>query len=214
MKTQIVIARYNENIEWIKFLNPALFDVIIYNKGDKLNETFDCKIINLDNVGRESHTYLHHIISNYENLPEKIIFTQAHPFDHVNNLFENIYNYEQNTYDFVYFSKNLLRIQFDESKNKFIEYGILNGSQWLNYHDINFTTVLLIEKLFGSKNNNELNILFGTGAIFGVNKKTIMNKNKDFYSKCINILNTSSNLTNPVEGHGFERLWFYIFNNN
>jgi hypothetical protein len=33
-------------------------------------------------VGREGHTYLHHIIENYDHLSEHIVFTQADPFVH------------------------------------------------------------------------------------------------------------------------------------
>jgi len=45
-----------------------------------------------------------------------------------------------------------------------------------------------------------------------VNKELILNNDKIFYTSCIDILNNSSNLVNPDEGHSFERLWFYIFN--
>ena len=47
MKNQIVIARYNENIEWIKNINTDIFDIFIYNKGNTLNVDLNCKIINL-----------------------------------------------------------------------------------------------------------------------------------------------------------------------
>jgi len=48
----IVIARHNENVDWTKnFLN-----IIIYNKGETLTCDFNQKLLN--NVGRESHTYL------------------------------------------------------------------------------------------------------------------------------------------------------------
>ena len=63
---KIIIARYNENINW---LNSLVNNCIIYNKGEKLD--IDNQII-LKNVGRESHTYLNYIISNYENLPNII----------------------------------------------------------------------------------------------------------------------------------------------
>jgi hypothetical protein len=56
-----------------------------------------------------------------------------------------------------------------------------------------------------------MKILFGTGAIFGVNKAAILQNSLDFYKSCINVLNNSSNLVNPDEGHSFERLWHYIF---
>ena len=215
MKNQIVISRYNEDIEWIKYINTELFDIFIYNKGNKLTCNFNCKIINLKNSGRESHTYLYHIITNYENLPEKIVFTQAHPFDHTRESFINeINNFDENTDDFFYFSKNTLEIKYDEPKNKFVEYGILNNANWINYHDITSPLFITIEKLFGAFKNNELRICFGPGAIFGVNKNLITKRSKDFYMKCINILNNSDNLINPDEGHSFERLWHYILTDN
>lgn len=212
MKNQLVISRYNENIDWIKDINKELFDIFIYNKGDKINNIFNCNVINLKNTGRESHTYLYHIITNYENLPEKIIFTQAHPFDHTRDCFiDEINNFKNTQSNFFYFSKNILKIEYDENKDKFLEYGLLNNNLWSNYHDINSPTFIVIEKLFGGFISNELKIIFGTGAIFGINKKLIIKRNIEFYTQCIDILNNSRNLINPDEGHSFERLWHYIF---
>ena len=34
MKYHIVIARYNENINWLKYINTNLYDIFIYNKGN------------------------------------------------------------------------------------------------------------------------------------------------------------------------------------
>jgi len=212
MKYHIVIARYNENIDWIKYINTSLFDIFIYNKGDNIDiNNSNYKIINLDNTGRESHTYLYHIINNFDNLPEKIIFTQAHPFDHVRNTFINeINNFNNCSFNFFYFSKNILKIQYN--KNNFLEYGNLNGSKWENYHDINSPLSTTMKKLFENFKDQELNIIFGTGAIYGVNKELIIKNEKDFYIKCIDVLNSSLNLKNPDEGHSFERLWYHIFN--
>lgn len=71
-----VVARYNENVDW---LHTEKDHCIIYNKGEKLN--IENEIL-LPNVGRESETYLHYIITNYDNLPDIIIFTQAMIEDH------------------------------------------------------------------------------------------------------------------------------------
>ena len=70
-RTDIVLARYEEDISWVQpFLTEA--NVIIYNKGSPLNGT-----IELPNVGRESHTYLHHIVHNYDDLAYWTVFSQA-----------------------------------------------------------------------------------------------------------------------------------------
>ena len=69
MSYQIVVARYNEDIEWIADNNK-----IIYNKGILLNINNEYL---LENIGRESETYLHYIIDNYDNLPDVVVFTQV-----------------------------------------------------------------------------------------------------------------------------------------
>ena len=214
MKYHIVIARYNENIDWIKYIDTNLFDIFIYNKGNNINiNNIHYKIINLDNTGRESHTYLYHIINNFDNLPEKIIFTQAHPFDHVINTFiDEINNFNNCSVNFFYFSKNILNIQYDKNENKFIEFGNLNGDNWQNYHELNSPISTTMKKMFENFEEQQLILIFGTGAIYGVNKELIIKNKKDFYVNCIDILNSSSNLKNPDEGHSFERLWYYIFN--
>lgn len=73
---EIVVARYNENLEWLNEYPFNQFEYIVYNKGD--NEHFiktNVKhIINLPNIGMCDHTYLYHIIQNYDNLSNTIVF--------------------------------------------------------------------------------------------------------------------------------------------
>jgi hypothetical protein len=77
-KIEFVISRYNENLEWLNedFFSNNDIPIIVYNKGinDNINIKKEYKIINLENVGRESHTYLYHIINNYDNLADTTIF--------------------------------------------------------------------------------------------------------------------------------------------
>lgn len=75
---KIIVARYHEDFDW---LESEMHNCIIYNKGEKLGLSNE---ICIPNVGRESETYLNYIISNYENLPDTIIFTQANITDHIN----------------------------------------------------------------------------------------------------------------------------------
>ena len=67
---QIVVSRYNEDISWTFKYYP---NIIIYNKGeDHISDS-----ISLPNVGRESHTYLYHIVSNYHQLADRTVFVQG-----------------------------------------------------------------------------------------------------------------------------------------
>jgi hypothetical protein len=78
MKTELVIARYNEDLSWIDKL-PKTIKITIYNKG---KHDIKYPFIELPNIGRESHTYLYHIINNYDSLAEQTIFCQGDSIFH------------------------------------------------------------------------------------------------------------------------------------
>ena len=67
---EIIVSRYNENLEWLNEEPFNKFRYIVYNKG--VNDSFEKnnvkEIINLPNVGRCDHTYLYHIVNNFEKL--------------------------------------------------------------------------------------------------------------------------------------------------
>jgi len=81
-KTVIVLTRYNENIDWLRYIINFVDHIFIYNKGE--NENF-FKIFNLNdnihkitiqrlpNVGRIDHTLVYFILEHWDNLPEKIV---------------------------------------------------------------------------------------------------------------------------------------------
>ena len=68
----IVIAKYKEDVSWSNQFKTSR--VIIYDKSGE-----DNGFVNLPNFGRESHTYLTHIINNYDNLPDYTCFLQGNP---------------------------------------------------------------------------------------------------------------------------------------
>lgn len=89
---KIVVARYNENLDWLNKLN---YPNIIYNKNKQDNLLFEHNLIN---IGKDAHTYLTYILNNYYNLPEYVVFLQGHPFDHhCNNLIEWLNDYKFDT---------------------------------------------------------------------------------------------------------------------
>jgi len=72
----IVISRFNEDLEWLKEPRFKNHKIVCYNKGedDLFYKHPNMEIISLPNVGMCNHTYLHHIISNYDNLDELTLF--------------------------------------------------------------------------------------------------------------------------------------------
>jgi len=75
---EMVVARYNEPLEWLSEAPFNRYPISIYNKGS--NENFFKtspmvrRVVPLKNVGREGHTYLHHIVENYDRLAEVTLF--------------------------------------------------------------------------------------------------------------------------------------------
>ena len=204
MSYKIIVARYNENIEW---LNSEMENCIIYNKGNKLY--IENEVI-LENIGRESESYLHYIITNYYNLPDVIVFTQARISDHKGSDDVNYLIYIKNQALYHSKSQNFFihndigeNIDFDK------EWNLRNGEYFLNDNYKNNKPVTFIEWFKSNININYPNpiIVYGN-AIFAVKKEEIINKSIEYYKNLILEVNHHINST---EGHFFERSWYYIF---
>jgi len=79
----LVITRFDENIEWSNSLIPYINKRHIYNKGTGKLICSDDKtfIYNSKNEGRESLTILQHIYDNYDKLPDCVVFLQGKLYD-------------------------------------------------------------------------------------------------------------------------------------
>ena len=187
---KLVIARYNEKIDWIKSPNH-----VIYNKGNQLNDPTKI-VIEMPNVGREGHTYLTHIVKNYNNLNDYTVFLQGDPFPHSGNL-----------------SLNLSKIHDSISKGEKITFKFL--SEWLpecefsgcKHHWEPLPLKESYKRIFGSEPPTE-KFTFGAGAQFIVSKETIHKRPLAFYKNIISFLDYS---VNPMEGYIIERFWGFIF---
>lgn len=82
MDYHVIIAKYKEDISWLEEMDKS--HIYLYDKGYTENNpiTGFAHYEQRPNVGRESETYLYHIIKNYDNLPEYLIFIQGDPFPH------------------------------------------------------------------------------------------------------------------------------------
>jgi len=210
-KKHVIIAYYNENIDWISNIDTNYNDIYLYNKSGKtLNINPIINVIELPNIGRESHTYLYHIINNYSNLPNECIFLQGNPFDHSipkEELIKIINNASNSTEKFIFLTKFKLFLEKNQDLT-FKEHGFLHCF-WQNQHNLSSCIVKIYNELYP----NFISTLFAPGALFLVNKENIYKNSLEFYKNCLNILLNSENPTDPPEGHAFERLWYYIFNN-
>jgi hypothetical protein len=188
----IIVARYNENVEWTKYFP----NVIIYNKGNKLDNNYNEVFLN--NVGREGHTYYKYICDNYENLAEYTIFLQGNPFDHSPNIIYNLNNLIN------YINNNELSIDFEFlSEQVYYSSLDLECSRWLECRNIHKNW----ERVFGVNIENQ-ECIFGAGAQFIVSKKKILKNTKEFYENIVKMLDYD---INPLEGYDIERFHKYIF---
>lgn len=205
-KVQAVIARYSEDLAWVKDLQCH---AIIYNKGDSLVEG----AVVLPNIGRESHTYLTHIINNYSNLPEFTVFLQGSPFFHMekgadcvtlNSLLTEFVERNVPFKGFAWFRMVCDGLgrphQMDDPDKK---------GKWLGWGK-DIPVGELYENLFNRPAPDKFIASAATG-LFMVRRDRILTRPVDFYTKALSIIEADPQDARNT-GHAFERLWQVVFN--
>lgn len=211
MSYKIVVARYNENIDWLK---PEIEkgNVAFYNKGEKLGIPNE---IMLPNVGRESETYLQYIIDNYPNFHDVIVFTQAKFSDHRENVDELNYllQLKNEAYQLGFLKSYPPVIHFNKihpSKYYWDEDWNFKFNKWYLSNNYKNNCPILFKDWFQSNIHhtypNPISIY--SNGLFAVRKELILKHSLDFYKTLILEVNHH---IDPAEGHFLERSWFYIF---
>jgi len=210
----IVLSRYNENIEWIKKYDNADLKIFVYNKGNGSLNISGNNIVfqNRPNLGRESETYLNHIIVNYDNLSDLTIFTQAHPFDNIPSFFDHVdydLSLETDSNYFNWYGENYQTC--DENGAPGI-YPILSGHP----NERGRTLKTMYEDVFGKSCPKE--VIFKPNGSFCVSSDIILKNKKEIYENLNKFINYEEQINyegifkyNPYEGHAMERMWGLIF---
>lgn len=206
----IVISRYNEDLHWLKEEPFNKYKQIVYEKGEK---TIPSSIV-LANVGRESHTYLYHIIQNYHKLPDILIFLPGSAMDSTfnkrdktmnvmrrigmetlhencgnNNFLQSMYNFEIDDYKSTNKSNSNMN-----PESKLQRASIRPFGKW-------FETKLPDKKSIP-------NVWYS--GIFYVTKEQILRNPKVTYENLLQELSVGSS---PETGHYMERAWAGLFCN-
>jgi len=225
MRKRIVIAKYNEDIEWVNDAKEKGIDFIVYDKSDPSLSSFDDKIIvnenliKLMNVGRESHTYLRHIVDNYEDLYDVEIFSQGNFRDHVNNIWDHISKVDEDV-EYLGFShckkyqcfsqetRNILASKYPN--NIHINYiGEATSNESLGIlEDRGF-----FEMAFGNEYDKDLFFEISANAIFAVSRDSIRRHPKELYQKYLDLHNPNLVCDNQVKSapYKMEHIWDMIF---
>jgi hypothetical protein len=209
---EIVIARYNENLEWLAEEPFYKYPIICYNSGnnDDFLKLTKMKVIQINNIGKEAYVYLYHIINNYNNLSNITIFLpgSSSSYHKIENAKRQIYETEKynNT---VFFSvkynnvrDDIYDFQIDDWCSTSNENTLANPKCELNLAKIR-PFGKWFDKYFEDININYINY-FG---ILGLKKKHIIQNSKEYYENLL----LEFEQPNDEVAHYFERAWEAIF---
>ena len=205
MEVEYVLARYDESIAWIQ---PIEADVCVINKGPALPKGLNCATVQRPNYGRESEAYLSYILTNYDNLPEVIVFSQARIWDHVGAD-----------------DPQFLVMCAEEAGQKGISIPQLKsstdpvwgfsfnycGGHWFMPSEYKRNVKLVFGDWFKTyirQTFPTFNLRVYPNAIFGVRRDLVLARPRSYYQTLLEQVNWSQN---PVECHFMERSWYYVF---
>jgi len=214
-KVKIIVARYNESLNWLTEYPFNQFEYIIYNKGNNDNFIKDnvISIINLSNVGRCDHTYLYHIIENYNNLSDINVFFPGSlniphkkakaikiliyilTFGYKNAYFIGTYVESISDYfkDFNLDSWNCSSEEnlIKNNESVLVKCKLRPYSKWYKYFFANI-----------------ISHWFTYGGVFSIDKRDILKYPIERY---IHLIHTVNHCSNPEASHYIERSWNAIF---
>jgi hypothetical protein len=205
LKKRLTIAHYSENLDWLGLINKGI-EIFIYHKKNTNLLYNEKKEINknefeLCNTGRESHTYLKHIIDNYDNLSDIEFFCQGEPsefplFPHIVNE-DIIPEYKQ----YSVFPKT-----FKSIKGKLTEH-MINPDHIRDYGYPD--TIDIWNNLFDYEPPKIVRIV--PHALIKINKEKILMHDKKIYEKCLDYFLDGNK--NNLYAWSFEYFWALLFDN-
>jgi hypothetical protein len=210
----IIISKSQENVSWIP---PEWYQfVYLYDENGSLQHSlsqtlpissykhYEC----LSSGEKESHSYLSHIIQNYDQLTDILYFTPANPFVYSPNFIQWVNAGIGEIGGFVPLGNRQITIRggnVTEGEREFpgIQREFESIIQHL-FYDISFSEE-------GIPVQFPEEFTFSPGAVFAVSKECISRRPKEFYEKILQIVSYYSNIF--TVNHCLEMLWSLIFSN-
>ena len=194
---EFVISQYKEDLDW---LAPVANHCHIYHKGGKVIPHFEYRQWQiLPNVGREGHTYLHHIVNNYDYLADITVFLQGSLSTErwFGRAFKNIGEYVSLAH------KN--RFSCSSLEEKYSNWERIKDVE-SEHHRAKDTFGKYWQDIFGYPHPQTIDVCYA--GCFSVTRGLIQQHPIEFYKKILSTVDFSSD---PIEGHYLERLWTSIF---
>lgn len=220
----IVISRYRHSLSWLIMLKPHVthyknIRFFVYNKGDdEYDETeiktifpnSEVKIIKLNNVGMCDHTYLYHIVNNYDSLNDITYFLPdtSDQNNKINSLigfvpiaetsdchFGGVYQrIEEDFYLDYYLPSNERNTLIDSlcTQNPLIKADIRPFGKWFRHNT----------------GENQCPEIISNRGIFSASKEIIRRRPLELYQKLLPQLEVG---INTEVAHYMERTWYWMF---
>lgn len=211
---ELVVAKYMEDVHWLEELPKGLFSKIwVYNKGKPLNYTIaGVEIIELENIGRESHTYLTHVVNNYSNLAKITVFVPGSVMakDYKAKQFYRILDKLRESEESIILGPSKTREEIDgEREFTLAQHKTSNEENMRENPDIRIekSKSATLGSWYDEYFPGEEIKCISWYAIFAASMQDIHKRPVDFYK---GILATVSS-PNPEEGHFLERVWSSVF---
>lgn len=204
----VVISRYNEDLSYLNDIKQKLeqcgdlrINFYIYNKGTEIEQ----KNVKLDNIGMCDHTYLYHIIENYDNLDDVTCFLPGSCFINskanlTESLLQKCHKYE---YLFTCTRKEELLFKFELDKYQCTDKRNRSSSAELALCPIRPYSKWYLEIMNKELYSNMVNYR----GIFSVSKEKLIKNDRKLYQKLIGYLSKDKR---PEASHFMERLWFNL----
>lgn len=191
---QIVVARYREDLHWLRNISSD-FEVLVYNKSSSCSPT---RAVHLTNVGREAHTYLHHICENYGHLSDFTVFCQGKPFAHAFDFHRTLQDLIKAPNDGPAFLWLGHIVDTDTSDGQLFQTWSKNASgKGLDLRGF-------YRALWGGEGPDEYS--FYLGGQFLVRRELILKQPRSFYERARLLA-----IAFPEAPHCFERCWDRVF---
>lgn len=194
-KPQAIVCRSHENSNLIdELIENTDAEIFLYDRGNPPLNDFNSSRVNhikQENFRREAFVYINHIVNNYDNLSDKILFTQAKITDHGASELNYISNFFKLT------EKNINYESFVVPALECDDFGSPNHSGLEIKH--------FWEHVFGSECPKSFS--FYPCGIFVTSESAIKKHDLLFYKK---ILKTFEWENGSQIDYILERLWSYI----
>jgi len=177
----VVVAKFNEDINWVNNLLLPREEIIVYDKGDANHSSVNANYLRrpLENIGRETMTFILHIIVNYFTLPDYTVLVQGNPFKHMERVNSaNFGNYlAQHINSWPSTSQPLFTSLLEESPAQY------PGLQFDNHFELHFSrTAPKLRR-------------FVAGCQYILTRHTIQEKTVEFYLKIYEGLRRGSHVS-------------------